>query len=95
MIRYNIVNAMTVDEMRNYIAHLEEYREALELLHESNQGLVIAWEAVARRTDIQNDRIRMKDRAYASLMKIENELTGKYDNYTTNGRTSYEGGDES
>ena len=91
MIRYNIINAMTVDEMRNYIAHLEDYRESLELLHESDQGLVAAWEAVARHTDRQNDRLRTKDRAWTKLMKIESELTEKYDNYTTNGCTSYEG----
>ena len=95
MIRYNIVNAMTVDELRNYIAHLEEYRESLELLQESNQGLVIAWESVARHTDNQNDRIRMKDRVYAKLMKIENELEEKYRETPTNGSIGYEGGDES
>ena len=95
MISYSIVNAMTVDEMRNYIARLEEYREALELLHESDQALVIAWEVVARRIDSQNDRLRTEDKVHARLMKIENELTEKYDNYATNGCTSYEGGDES
>ncbi len=82
---------MTDDEMRNYIAHLEDYRESLELLHESDQGLVTAWEAVARNIDRQNDRLRTKDRAWTKLMKIESELTEKYDNYTTNGCTSYEG----
>lgn len=90
MISYNIVNAMTVDELRNYIAHLEDYRESLELLHESDQGLVIAWEAVARRTDSQNDRIRTTDRAYAKLMKVENELEEKYREAPTNGSISHE-----
>ena len=86
---------MTVDEMRNYIVRLEEYREALELLHESDQALVIAWEAVARRTDSQNDRLRTEDRVHARLMKTENELTEKYQEYTTNGCIDYEGCDES
>ena len=76
-----IINHMTVDELRNYVKHQSEFVEASWQLNHANQELVHYWKQIVISMEYQQDCLLKRNNRLDELRGLEKELKQKYDEF--------------
>lgn len=79
---YNeVINHMTVDELRNYVKHQEEFVEVLQRLNHANQELIHFWQQIVTSMEYQQSCLLDRNDRLDKLRSLEKELEQKYDEF--------------
>ena len=76
-----VINHMTVDELRNYVKHQEEFVEASQQLNHANQELVHSWKQIVISMEYHQDCLLKRNNRLDELRGLEKELEQKYDEF--------------
>ena len=76
-----IINHMTVDELRNYVKHQDAFVEASQRLNMANQELVHDWRQIVISMEYQHDCLLVRNNRLSELRAIERELECKYEEF--------------
>ena len=76
-----ILNHMTVEELRNYAFHCQELLEAEDQLNFSQQQLLRDWRQVINDTEFQHDSLTKRNSRFERFKKIEDKMYEKYNQY--------------
>lgn len=77
----DVINHMTVDELRNYAKHQTEFVEASQQLNSANQELVHFWKQIVTSMEYQQDCLLKRNNRLDELRGLEKELEQKYDEF--------------
>ena len=76
-----VINHMTVDDLRNYVKHQTEFVEASQQLNHANQELVHFWKQIVISMEYQQDCLLKRNNRLDELRGLEKELEQKYDEF--------------
>lgn len=76
-----IINHMTVDELRNYVKHQSEVVTSGLQLNQANQELVHFWKQIVISMEYQQDSLLKRNNRLQELRGVEKELEQKYDEF--------------
>ena len=85
-----VINHMTVDELRNYVKYQDEFVQASQQLNQANQELTHFWKQLVISMEYQQDCLLKRNNRLQELRGIEKELEQKYDEFIPKSMCCYE-----
>lgn len=81
MLRKEIINHMTDDELRNYVRHQDEFIEVSDQLNLAYCDLVNRWENVVQYMEYSQDCWKRSNNRLSTLRNVEKDLEQKYQEF--------------